>query len=228
MMAAPMRTTADASLDATGSGARFLLCASDGGLSVVPLPARGELLVGRGAECAVVLEDGKISREHARLSIGERATITDVGSRNGTFVRGVRLEPERPAPLAVGESVLIGRFTLVLLPPGRPPLTPSARGSRLTVNEPAAHDPPPFLAAVARSPLSVIIHGETGAGKEVLAQALHRLSGRRGPFLGVNCAALNEALLESELFGHEKGAFTGAVGKPGLLVTAAGGTLFLD
>ena len=83
---------------------------------------------------------------------------------------------------------------------------------------------------IAQSDISVIISGETGVGKEVLAEAIHRSSARgRRPFLRLHCAALSESLLESELFGHERGAFTGAVAaKPGLLETAEGGTVFLD
>jgi two-component system response regulator AtoC len=81
----------------------------------------------------------------------------------------------------------------------------------------------------ARGTISVLILGETGVGKELMAEELHRRSGRSGHFIALNCAALNEGLLESELFGHEKGAFTGALSaKEGLLETAQGGTLFLD
>jgi DNA-binding NtrC family response regulator len=83
---------------------------------------------------------------------------------------------------------------------------------------------------IAPSTISVLILGETGAGKEVLAGRIHQASPRaRGPFVGLNCAALSESLLESELFGHERGAFTGAIAaKPGLLESAEGGTAFLD
>jgi len=83
---------------------------------------------------------------------------------------------------------------------------------------------------IAGSALSVLIRGETGVGKELCAEMIHRLSSRaRKPFVRINCAALGEQLLESELFGHERGAFTGAVAaKPGLIETANGGTLFLD
>ena len=85
------------------------------------------------------------------------------------------------------------------------------------------------VARIAPSPISVLILGETGVGKEVLAEELHRRSGRRGRFIPLNCAALTESLLESELFGHEKGAFTGAVqAQAGLFESAEGGTLFLD
>ncbi|MGZ3441278.1 MAG: sigma-54 interaction domain-containing protein, partial [Polyangia bacterium] len=87
-----------------------------------------------------------------------------------------------------------------------------------------------FTEQVATSDISVLILGETGVGKEVLAETLHRLSPRAdGPFVKLHCAAFSDSLLESELFGHEKGAFTGAVqAKPGLLETAQGGTVLLD
>lgn len=85
------------------------------------------------------------------------------------------------------------------------------------------------LAHAATSSISVLLLGETGVGKEVLAREIHRLSGRSGAFVPVNCSALPEHLLESELFGHEKGAFTGAIqSRPGLFEASHGGTLFVD
>lgn len=115
----------------------------------------------------------------------------------------------------------------------------AAQGSRPT---PAPDDPPltygdPAMASVvhavervARTEATVLLLGESGTGKEVVARAIHARSGRRaGPFVAVNCASLSDTLLESELFGHEKGAFTGAVARrKGKLETAAGGTFFLD
>lgn len=95
---------------------------------------------------------------------------------------------------------------------------------------PATREVKALAARVAPSRASVLILGESGTGKEVVARAIHRLSGRRdGPFVTLNCAVLSETLIESELFGHERGAFTGAVGqKPGRFELAKGGTLFLD
>jgi len=85
------------------------------------------------------------------------------------------------------------------------------------------------LAAVARSQVAVVLQGETGTGKEVVARAVHALAGRPGPFVAVNCGALPDTLVESELFGHRRGAFSGAdQDRPGLVRSADRGTLFLD
>jgi two-component system, NtrC family, response regulator AtoC len=100
----------------------------------------------------------------------------------------------------------------------------------LVLHDPAMQRLYQMAERVADSTISILLLGETGVGKEVFAKTIHQLSGRRkGPFVGLNCAALSETLLESELFGHERGSFTGAVAsKPGLLETAQGGTVFLD
>ena len=85
------------------------------------------------------------------------------------------------------------------------------------------------LASLRHNESTVLIQGESGTGKELVAAALHAASPRRGgPFVPVDCGALPESIIESELFGHERGAFTGAVGAPGLFRVANGGTLFLD
>jgi two-component system response regulator AtoC len=100
----------------------------------------------------------------------------------------------------------------------------------VVVRDPAMRAVHQQAARAAPTPISVLILGETGVGKEVLARAIHAHSARaQGPFLGINCAALSDTLLESELFGHEKGAYTGALqARAGLFEAAAGGTVFLD
>ena len=97
------------------------------------------------------------------------------------------------------------------------------------VRDPTSTAPCSTTERIARRGVTILIRGETGVGKDVLARAIHARSGRAGPLLSVNCAALAESLLESELFGHERGAFTGAAqARAGLLEAAAAGTVFLD
>jgi two-component system, NtrC family, response regulator AtoC len=322
-----------------------------------PLPATGELVIGRASDADVRIDHPSVSREHAILRLGTPITIEDLGSANGTRLRGRPLAPHKPLEIQPGEVVDLGSVLLVVQP--RPRAAPTRRvwnhdyfegrleeecvragrtgerfavlqlaspalgddavrdgvlgvlgeedvlgayapgsfevlvldvdaaaaerlarklataaarhgtalrtgvavyprdgtsahallahalaevttGTTTAADRPAA--PPRELhggkmqdlhrlaECVAAGNISVLLLGETGAGKEVLAETIHRISPRRAaPFLRLNCAALSETLLESELFGHERGAFTGAIhGKPGLLETANGGTVFLD
>jgi len=208
---------------------RFLLATALGGVHLHALPLEGEALLGRGRECQVVLDYASISRQHARLRIGAGCTLEDLGSRNGTMFRGERLAPSEPRELGYGDSFSVGPVSFLLVPPVADLTAESVSTSRLRIEDAAGESSSPLLSAVAQARLSVIIHGETGVGKELLAATLHRLSGRPGPFLAVNCAALTESLLDSELFGHERGAFAGAArAHPGLLEAADGGTLLLD
>jgi DNA-binding NtrC family response regulator len=169
---------------------------------------------------------------------GDALSIEDLGGANGTFVRrtarpaqgndtlhvDVRQLLGRAASLAIGDCLLFGTVCVAVRRAPRADAAPGA-GS----DDPAMRALHAEAARVARSNISVLVLGETGAGKEVLARAIHAGSARAaGPFLGVNCAALAESLLESELFGSEKGAFTGAVTRAGLFEAAAGGSVFLD
>jgi two-component system response regulator AtoC len=211
------------------------------GRSEVRLPDAGEVLIGRSKSCTVRIDDKSISREHLRLRIGDELTIEDLGARNGTFVEGQPLPPGRTIELSLGDVVELGNVVIRVrrAPPAlvarlleqdvAPPASPA--GTEWYV--PASAAMRAILATVdqvAPSDVSVLLLGETGVGKEVCAEWIHARSPRAGRrFLRLHCTALPEALLESELFGHEKGAFTGAgAAKLGLLEAADHGTVFLD
>jgi DNA-binding NtrC family response regulator len=324
-------------------------------IAAYDLPERGSVLVGRAPDADILLADPSTSAKHARLQADAgRVTIEDLGSRNGTQVRGQKVSPQQPQALAPGEAALLGSAVLLVQRRGgatrRRRLWPHgyfearlaeeceiAQGApfsiaRIDIDAGAAAES--FLAAAdalrpldivgiyaphafeiilrrttsdtaqrvtealvqrlkaggvgarvalahfpthgqsagallehacaalrPRAPagegtvgrdvivldenmreiyrlaekaasgvINVLVLGETGVGKEVLAESIHKASKRAGgPFLCLNCAALTENLLESELFGHERGAFTDAkTAKAGLLETASGGTVFLD
>ncbi len=336
-------------------GSYELLVTGDGGVWNIPLPKQAELTIGRAPESEIRLDGNSVSRKHALFRVLESGfVLRDLGSANGTLLRGRALAPETDVGILPGEAFTVGEFLLVLrtrraasltrhvwsleyfearvgeqcersrADGGAPfflfsvrvepkaPVEPTQviagelsaadvlgrlsadRFSVLLVDDSAleaealalrleralaergctararvigyprdatsasalmtrlqyATEPgqdssvptnvvlrsPAMLAiydqldAVARGGINVLILGETGAGKDVLARSIHERSERaHKPFLRLNCAALAEPLLESELFGHEKGAFTGALSsKLGLLQSTAGGTVFLD
>jgi transcriptional regulator with GAF, ATPase, and Fis domain len=204
----------------------------NGGSLTRDLPARGKLTLGRGNDADVRIDHTSVSRRHAALVLGESMRVEDLGSSNGTWVAGNRLEPNASAPVAPGTLIELG--TVLLLVQGaassRPASPSSPPPAGVVVVDPQMQRVHELIDVVAKSAMSVILLGETGVGKEVLASRVHQQSSRAAkPFLKINCAALVESLLEAELFGYERGAFTGAVqSKAGLLEGAAGGTLFLD
>ncbi|HEY5933956.1 MAG TPA: sigma 54-interacting transcriptional regulator, partial [Kofleriaceae bacterium] len=205
-----------------------LLVAGEGQLWTFELGTR-DLVIGRGSECDVVVEHKMLSRRHAILRPGPPATIQDLGSTNGTKLRGELCSGGDPRELAAGDGFHIGPFTFILVAKAaRSDRSQSAR-ELLRISDPTPSAVPVFVHEIAKSDVNVLILGETGVGKEVLASTIHESSRREGQVTRINCAALNESLLESELFGHEKGAFTGATApKKGLLEAADGGTVFLD
>ncbi|MBL8919320.1 MAG: sigma 54-interacting transcriptional regulator [Myxococcaceae bacterium] len=324
-------------------GRRYrLVVVNEAGSSSHALPATGQVVLGRGDDATLRLDDAAASRRHAVLHLGPVVRLEDLGSANGTTVRGRKLNAGESVDVLPGDSIELGTSLAVLqtdelsgsttpwtlvthtrfvetLRSTKPPfgvlrlqvqatpgvaqavlsaelsphdtvasfgpgqfevLSPGrnseaatklmeklstklvAAGARVRAGAASAPvdgaDPELLLAAcatpsgqpaqgflvrddamvsisrlidrVAPSQINVLLLGETGSGKEVLAGEIHRRSKRGGgPFLKLNCAALTESLLESELFGHEKGSFTGAVKqKLGLLETAKAGSVFLD
>jgi DNA-binding NtrC family response regulator len=207
------------------------------------LLGEGNLIIGRDSSASIRVPGRAVSRLHARIDErGESWVLTDLQGRNGTlvngkFVREVTLQHLNE--IRVGDAI----FKFVERDAGH-----YARyridGTRVGGASGAARSSPPSgaivggyqieailtaLRQIAPSNLSVLILGESGTGKEVFAQELHRSSGRRGSFQAINCAAIPAALLEGELFGWRRGAFSGADrDRPGIIRAAHEGTLFLD
>ncbi len=222
----------------TLAGEYRLLISTDHTLNAVPL-GPGVYVLGRARVADIPVEDASVSRAHARLTVDESgASIEDLGSSNGTRIGGVRLVSGQIAACPAGSVIELGSATVVLqrglgsgqslLPNSTPSRTP-ARPVRVVL-DPMMKQLYAMLERVAPTTLNILVLGETGVGKEVFARAVHDYSLRSSaPLLEINVAALSPSTLEAELFGYEKGAFTGAaVAKPGLFESADGGTVFLD
>jgi DNA-binding NtrC family response regulator len=348
--ATEMRDRVD-NFDATEASMFHLVVMGEGVFTQFPLTRGRDVTIGRGGLSDVRLNDRKASRHHARLHVGDKLLLEDLGSTNGTGVRDSKLAPRERREIAPGEPIAIGSTTLMvqrkwtrakekaLMPHGyfeqrleeecaraertnssfavvrlklektqgevgasavvgelrasdvlarygpddleillvdtapaasagtvnriveqlgkrgitaragaacfpRDGRTPAALVSRacaavrgtdmggipLVLNDESMRRLHGFAERMAQGNISVLIIGETGVGKEILAETIHRSSPRNGkPYVRLNCAAFADTLAESELFGYERGAFTGAAqAKPGLLETAEGGTVFLD
>jgi transcriptional regulator of acetoin/glycerol metabolism len=188
-------------------------------------PGDGELVIGRDPSCAVQLDGSEVSRRHASLRRDDKTAATllvDLSSHNGIRVGG---QPVASAELALGDVVRIGGWIgVVANAPSE--FTEIAAGLFGGAVLQAAVAP---LRQAAPSSLTIVLEGETGTGKEVVTRSVHQWSGRPGPLVAVNCAALPEGLAEGELFGYRRGAFTGADrASPGFFRSAEGGTLLLD
>jgi DNA-binding NtrC family response regulator len=212
----------------------LLVLLESGQPAAIPLPLPpGGLELGRGVPAGRFEDDDQVSRAHAKVSLESSGVrISDLGSRNGTFVDGARLGAPVLRELPV--VLRIGRSLLWAVPDVRPfALVEPGRDRR-------DHDEEPVLggllsrafgeiALAAKAGDTLLITGESGSGKELAARAFHA-SGRGGdaPFVAVNCAAIPEGLAERLLFGAKRGAYSGAVDADGYVQQAHGGTLFLD
>ena len=229
------QVTADPLPRSPGPKAYAIVLIGETGSATYRVPSSGSLILGRSPECSVPIDDASISRKHAAVHAGDPPTLEDLGSRNGTRALGHRLAPGERHLLATGTSVELGNVVMVIqrVGPGvlasttapSPPIAPG-----VIVQDPRMQQLYRLIDVIAPSDMCILILGETGVGKEVFADTVHKRSARaEHAFLRLNCAALSESLLESELFGYEKGAFTGAMqSKPGLFESADRGTVFLD
>lgn len=178
--------------------------------------------IGSDPSCSLQIQSKEVSGRHARIEKKEQFfVIRDLRSASGTLVNGALV---LEAILRQGDTIQLGDQELIFTEkkdkPNKFPLT-----SRNSVwNEELQS-----LGNVAKTEFPVLLLGPSGTGKDVIAQAIHDCSHRRGPMVSVNCSALSETLIESELFGHVKGSFTGAINdRKGAFEAARGGTLFLD
>ena len=220
----------------TSAGSRSAVNSSDLSLTwMFPQPSQPavalhwaeakELVIGREEGCSVHLPGNDVSRRHAVLRKSDTGTgveVVDLDSRNGVHVNGRRVPS---AQLRRGDVVRLGGWLGVVSegPAAWKEIAPGLFGGA-TLQAVLAP-----LQRAASSDLPIILEGETGTGKEVVTRSLHVWSGRSGPLVAVNCAALPEALAEGELFGYRRGAFTGAdMPSQGFFRSAEGGTLLLD
>jgi len=195
------------------------------------MPFEGTLTVGTEASCDLVLADPAVSRRHVSFTTSEgRVRVRDLGSRNGTFVDGTRMVE---GDVRVGAVLRVGNSALTIQPRWqvREVNPSSSRSFGALVGESVAmRHLFALLERVAPTDVTVLLEGESGTGKEVATRSIHAASHRRdGPFVVFDCGSVPASLAESELFGHRKGAFTGAVAdRRGAFQRAHGGTILLD
>lgn len=187
--------------------------------------------IGSSPDNDLVLDDPTVSRNHARLEFDATGyQLTDLNSKNGTYIGDVRLGSAYLPPDGVvrfGQARLHFRLMSEQV---RVNLSPNGVFGRLIGHSSQMREIFGLLARVAPTDTTVLVEGESGTGKELVAEAVHQHSSRRdAPFVVFDCSAVAPELVESELFGHVRGAFTGAVAtRTGVFEMADGGTLFLD
>lgn len=179
------------------------------------------LILGSDSSCGLCIKDPTVNARHARIeSRGDVWTIRDLHSTQGVFVNDTRVND---APLADLDRIRLGEAVLLFCigEEGKNSMTSKNENWNLQLER---------LPAVSSTDFPVLMIGPSGSGKEVIAKAIHQASRRRaGPYVTINCSAMSESLIESELFGHVRGSFTGAThDRKGAFETARGGTLFLD
>jgi transcriptional regulator with PAS, ATPase and Fis domain len=198
------------------------------GTQTVELPEGRTLVIGSSRAADIRVQDRAVSARHCQVRAEERGVeVVDLASTNGLFVGAARLPSallvEDGATFVIGSTSITAR-ALTEREPGAVPVAPGMIGS-----SPAMRRVAEALSRHARSRASVLLQGESGTGKDVAARALHGLSGRTGRYVPLNVGAFPDALADAELFGHRRGAYTGAVtNRTGAFELAHGGTLFLD
>ncbi|HYQ18742.1 MAG TPA: sigma 54-interacting transcriptional regulator [Polyangiaceae bacterium] len=201
----------------------WLFPKTDGPTLQLPTARDSELFIGREDDCGCVLPGQDVSRKHAVLRAeGPHSVLVDLGSRNGTWVNGERI---KALVLGEGDVLRVGGWVGVVSKTlgALGALAPGLYGGHALREAVGAAE------RAAQSDLPIVLEGETGTGKEAVSRAIHEWSGRSGPFVAVNCAALPQALAEGELFGYRRGAFTGAEqASAGYFRAAQHGTLLLD
>jgi len=220
---------------------RIALSSNHAGTQVMRLLSPGTpLIVGRAPVAGLRIDDPTLSREHARFLLsGSRVLVEDLGSKNGTFFAGGRVTR---VELTIGDEIVLGSVALQVQALGaqgdslglireeviRHHLEEGPEGALIAGQ--AMRPVLETVASVATSRIPIILHGETGTGKEVLAQLIHESGPRKGRrIVRVNCGAIPKDLVANTLFGHERGAFTGALQQQkGVFEEADGGTVFLD
>ena len=192
-------------------------------------PVESTRTVGRDPSAELTVADAGVSRVHVRLERrGPGLLVTDLGSRNGTWLNGVRV-PAEGAAAPAGSVIRMAQTILVVVNDATPYLQSNSLNAAGLIGGACLDEVRNIIGTFAASNRPALVLGPTGTGKEIVARALHEASGRMGQFVALNCAAVPAELIDAEMFGHTRGAFSNAVGaRSGLFKTADGGTLFLD